>query len=229
MIPTPDWQVLRDLRTWDETAALRGLILDGPEVAASHRRPGQYLKLRLGEREGFMALASAPGQPLQLLVKRGPPLADALACVAVGATVDSSLAQGAGFPLDEARGRDLLLFAAGSGIAPLRAGVQAVLGERRAFGRVSLFYGQRTPEEVAYRGEAATWAAGGIELHPVISQPPPGSWSGARGHVQEAFLQSAVPVAEAVAFLCGMKAMVAGVKAALGQRGLPPERLFLNA
>lgn len=228
MTPSTDWQVLRLLRAWDETAALRGVILDGPEVAASHHRPGQYLKLRVDEREGFLALASAPGQPLQLLVKRGPPLAEALAGLAAGATVHSSLALGAGFPLDEARGRDLLLFAAGSGIAPLRAVVQAVLAERRAFGRVSLFYGQRLPEEVAYRGEAGAWAAGGIELHPVISQPPPGSWSGARGHVQEAFLRSGLPVGEAVAFVCGMRAMVAEVKATLGERGLPPERVFLN-
>ncbi len=215
-------------KAWDETPALRALRLAAPpELARSHARAGQYLKVRSDGRDGIFALASAPGRPLELLVKRGAPAADALAGLGAGAALEVSDVLGPGFPVEEAAGRDLLLFAAGSGITPIRAVVQRVLDGRARFGRVMLFYGQRQPGDFAYAGERAAWAAAEVELVPVVSGGA-AEWAGARGHVQEALLAARPSVERASAFLCGMKAMVAGVTAALGSLGLARERIHLN-
>ncbi|MSP58866.1 MAG: oxidoreductase [Myxococcales bacterium] len=214
---------------WDETADLRGLRLDvAPEVLGSHRRSGQYLTLRVGAQEGFFALASAPGQSTELLVKRGSAIGDAVAALAEGTEVETSEVEGKGYPIEESAGGDLLLFAAGSGITPIRAAIRQLLATRERFGRVLLFYGQRRPGDFAYRTEHADWAQAGIELVPVVSRPDGAEWSGATGHVQDAVLAVRPSVERATALLCGMKGMVSGVTAALGTLGLPRERVFLN-
>ena len=223
---------------WDETAALHGLTLAlPPELARLHQAPGQVVKLRGAAGEGYFAIASAPspnasaGERIDLLLKRGAPVADALlAAATVGARLETSPPFGRGFPLDEARGRELLLFAAGSGISPIRALVQAVLAERERYGRVALFYGQRGHEEFAYLREQVEWARAGVHVVLCASKPNQ-TWEGPRGYVQEvaeslSWLE--IDPSRAVAFLCGMKPMVSGVREVLERAGVGAGRVFLN-
>jgi len=221
---------------WDETRALYGLTLAlPPELARLHQAPGQVVKLRSPAGEGFFAIASAPSVSgdghIDLLLKRGAPVADSLLAAAkVGARLEVSGPFGRGFPIYEARGRELLLFAAGSGISPIRSLVQSVLAARASYGRVALFYGQRGHEEFAYRDEQAEWARAGV--HVVLCASRPGEeWSGARGYVQdvaESLSWLEIDPSGAVAFLCGMKAMVNGVREVLSRAGVDADRVFLN-
>jgi NAD(P)H-flavin reductase len=216
---------------WDETPYLRGLRLeiDVPAGAPStHRAPGQYVKLRAGDQEGYFALANPPGSPAELLVKRGGAVGDALAGLGGGARIEVSDAQGRGYPVDESAGRDLLLFAAGSGITPIRAVIAHVAGLRTRYGHVTLFYGHRRPDEFAYRGELGAWTQANVDVVHVVSQPDGSGWSGATGHVQDVLLSAHPSTERAVAFVCGMKPMVAAVTDALASLGLPKERVHLN-
>lgn len=213
---------------WDETRELRGLRLEvGADVRATHRLAGQYLKVRAGDKEGLLALATAPGRPPELLVKRGAPLGDALAALEPGAPVAISDAQGKGFPVEESAGRDLLLFAAGSGITPIHAVLELVMSERARFGEVLLFYGHRAPGDFAYATTHDAWTRSGVELVKIVSRPDE-TWRGVIGHVQDALLARRPSVTRASAFLCGMKPMVTGVTDALTSLGMAKERVFLN-
>lgn len=218
--------------TWDETRLLRALRLRlAPEAAASYVRAGQFLKVRLpGEKEGaFFAIASGPdGDRIELLVKRGEGLPDELVALPEGALLETTAAMGEGFPLEQNRGNDVLLFATGSGIAPIRAALHSILRERERWGAVDLFFGVRAPDDFPYEAELATLEARGVRLHRAISQLP----DCAPGHgryVQERF-RNALPRVDrgAVAFLCGLKGMIDGVTEALLEAGLPPERIHLN-
>ena len=122
MLGPGDFESVQVLDAWDETAAFRGVrVALPPALARAHERPGQLVKARTDAGETYFALASAPdpGATAELLVKRGGNIADALvAAAAPGRTVALTRPFGAGFPMDEAEGRDVLLFAAGSGIGP---------------------------------------------------------------------------------------------------------------
>src|SRR5215208_4268573 len=176
------------LDAWDETAAFRGVRLAlPPALAHAHERPGQVVKVRAGAGEAFFALASAPdpGATAELLVKRGGKVSDALVAAAVpGRTVELTRPFGAGFDVQDAEGRDVLLFAAGSAIAPIRALVQHVMGHRNRFGRVTLFYGQRRGAEFAYRAEHVEWERRGIRVV-LCPSGAEDAWPGVRGRVQE--------------------------------------------
>jgi ferredoxin-NADP reductase len=206
----------RVTRSWAESETLRGLAFTQAEVSHGHARPGQFVRVAIGTVEKPFALASEPGAPeLELLYK-----ADALPHVAAGQAMRVGVPQGKGFPVLEHQDQHLILCAAGTGIAPLRALVRTVLPIRERFGQIVFFYGQRTMTHFAYASEHAAWAAHGIELHLVASE--------AGRRLQEAVKATRFPVADACAYLCGMKALVTDLGHILEAMGLPRDRVFLN-
>lgn len=224
----------RVVDAWNETPTLVGVRLEMPlRFARAHERPGQVVKLGTADGESYFALASAPSlEPrADLLLKRGGKVADAaIAAARPGATLELTAPFGKGFPWEEARGRDVLLFAAGAGIAPIRALVQHLAADRGAFGRVTLFYGQRHGSEFAYVREHLEWERSGVRVVLCPSKADD-AWPGVRGRVQEVARALAFGGAEpgrSVAYVCGMTAMVADVKATLSEAGVSPARIHLN-
>ena len=222
------------LASWDETAAFRSVRLElPPALAAAHVLPGQIVKIRSDVGEGFFALASAPAPSgnVELLVKRGGKVADAIVARAQpGALLETTPPFGSGFPIHEAEGRDVLLFAAGSAIGPIRALVQHLVSLRDRFGRVTLFYGQRHGAEFAYRGEHLGWERRGVRVV-LCPSGADDAWPGVRGRVQQVAASVAfggAPPGEAVAFVSGMTGMVDDVRRTLASAGIPPERVHAN-
>ncbi len=221
------------LDAWDETAMLRAIRLELGRLGENHRGPGQVVKVRTPAGEGYFALASAPApdRRADLLAKRGGRIADAaVAAAAPGGALELSAPFGKGFPVAEAEGRDVLLFAAGSGIAPIRSLVQHLLGRRERFGRVTLFYGQRRGADFAYRREHPAWERGGVRVVLCPSREDD-AWEGVRGYVQEVARTLAFggsSPGDSVAFVSGMHAMVDDVRAVLGRAGVPPARVHVN-
>jgi NAD(P)H-flavin reductase len=228
----PEYHAVRVAEAWDETDELRGVRLDFGALGASHKRPGQLVKLIApGHKEGYFALANAPraDHTGELLLKRGKPLADALIAEAQpGAAVQATAPFGGGFPVESAVGREVLLFANGSGITPIRSLLQWLL--ERPHGHVALYYGQRSERDFAYVPEHAAWAAAGVHLVLCPSQPSP-AWTGPRGYVQTVARElrlHEISTENAVAFLSGMPSMIDGVRHELARFGMPAERTFLN-
>jgi NAD(P)H-flavin reductase len=216
----------------DETHTLRALTLDGAAVAALHLTPGQVVKVKNAAGEGYFALANAPGTGrLDLLVRRGGAVGDELIAGAKpGGEVQATAPFGRGFPVAEGRDRDVLLFAAGSGISPMRALVQHITAARDGFGRVVLFYGERADHDFAYAAEREHWTARGVQVVLCASRPS-AEWAGPKGYVQDVAKKlefAAVDAGGAVAYLCGMKGMVSSVRDTLASHGLPVERTYLN-
>jgi NAD(P)H-flavin reductase len=219
---------------WDETPSLRALRLQlPPPVAGAHHRPGQVVKVKVPPGEGYFALATAPAADgrVELLVKRGAPVADAVVSAArPGAALQMTAPFGHGFPLEAALGRDVLLFAAGSGMAPIRSLVQSLIARRDEVDRVVLFYGQRRGAEFAYRSEHLGWERRGVRVV-LCPSAEDDTWPGVRGRVQEAARAldwgGARPT-QASAFLSGMSPMVSDVRAALAAAGAAPEHVHVN-
>lgn len=235
MLGPSDYAAVPVLDAWDETPSFRGIRLAlPPALAREHVRPGQVVKVRApGVGEGFFALASAPdpGGTAELLVKRGGRVADAaIAAARPRGALELTRPFGNGFPVEEAEGRDVLLFAAGSAIGPIRALVQHVIAHRNRFGRATLFYGQRHGAEFAYRPEHLGWERRGVRVV-LCPSGEDDAWVGLRGHVQEVARSLAfggVAPADAVAYVAGMTAMVEDVRKTLATDGIPPERVHAN-
>jgi len=211
----------RVTRSWGASDLLRGLAFVADEVQRRHHHPGQYLRVRLAGEDNPYALASEPGAPaLELLFKQETELTAAMATLAAGDTIQVGVPQGKGFPVENDAGRDLILCAAGTGIAPLRAVVRTILPVRARYGEVTMYYGQRTRSHFAYLDEMDAWRAAGITVHLVASD------AGLR--VQDAVAANPPATAHAVAYVCGMKSMIADLNKVFSALGLPRERILLN-
>jgi len=229
-----NYERVQVLEAHDETAALRAIRIQlGKEQAAGHSIPGQVVKVRTPPGEGYFALASAPSPDgrADLLMKRGGRIADAaIEAGQAGGSLELSHPFGKGFPVREAEGKDVLLFAAGSAIAPIRALIQHLLAHRVLFNRLTLFYGQRRGADFAFRREYADWERGGLRVV-LCPSAEADAWPGVRGRVQEvarALAFGGAPPGETVAFVCGMGPMVDDVRATLAAAGVPPERVHVN-
>jgi NAD(P)H-flavin reductase len=219
---------------WDETASLRAIRLQLPQpLAAQHAVAGQVVKVKAGPGEGYFALSSAPdpGGRAELLLKRGHPVADAVVAAAQpGADLVLTAPFGHGFPIEKALGHDVLLFAAGSAIAPIRALLQALLRRRDEVDRIVLFYGQRHGDDFAYRGEHLAWERRGVRLV-LCPSAADDAWDGVRGRVATVARTlgfGGARLDQATTFVSGMSAMVADVKETLAEAGLPPGRVHVN-
>jgi NAD(P)H-flavin reductase len=230
-----DWHPTTVADIFPATEDLTELILDigGTPLVGTHRTPGQYVRLALPEQpelgESPFAIASAPqpfGTRWEFLLKGGSPLVDTLMRLQPGARVSSQRPEGRGFPLSRARGKNLLLFATGSGISPIRSVIESVRAERSAYRRVKLYFGVRTPQSFAYEDELRHWEAWGSRVVRTVSQPGASGWQGLTGYVQGHLGEEKVD--DTVAFVCGQSGMVQEVIDALRVRGLPREAIHLN-
>ncbi len=202
------------------------LSLEVPQsVAHSFTTPGQYHLLEVdGMEPKPFAIASAPGtRHFEYLVRRGFGVADALA--SPGVQVRAGNAEGPGFPLEASRGRDLLLVATGTGVAPMRSVLQVVRARRSEWGRVVFVLGGRHPHDFGWQAEWPRWEADGVEVRRSALAGGPG-WSGPVGNALDLLPESGLE--KASVFLVGTDQLVAEVKETLAHRGVDPRHVHLN-
>jgi anaerobic sulfite reductase subunit B len=134
---------------------------------------------------------------------------------------------GNSWPLDAARGADVVVMAGGVGLAPLRETVRHLLAHRADYGDVVLLYGSRTPPTLLYRREIDRWRRQGLTAELIVDAAAPG-WDGQVGFVTELIQAAPFDADSAVAMVCGPEVMMTHCARGLLDRGLPAERLYVS-
>ncbi len=195
--------------------------------------PGQYVEVLLpgGLRRSF-SIANLPEESrhLELHVRRRSGGAFAQRC-AVASAVGTLLAVEGPYGAFTFRpsSRTVIALAAGTGLAPLHALLRRALA-RRSAPAIRLYWGVRGREDLYAHAELDALAGRHPELGyvPVLSAAPP-DWRGRRGWVQHAALEDGVDVGAVDVYASGPPEMVAAVRREFLDRGLPRERLIVEA
>jgi len=221
-------------------SGMRSITVEaGDDILGPYTVPGQFVQIKETEdsKAGFYAIASAPGATpgvCELLIKESEgndwsPGNQWLCGAEAGAELIMSPAMGGGFKVDEKFGdvKDVLLFAAGSGISPIRATIES--GKLDGKG-VKLYYGARSPSLMAYQDKFRDWEAAGVTVVPVLSRAGDEPWEGRAGYVQAALAEDGVAgdATTTGALMCGMKGMAEDVKAALIEAGVDEDKVLTN-
>jgi NAD(P)H-flavin reductase len=135
---------------------------------------------------------------------------------------------GHGWPLEVARGRDVVIVAGGLGLAPLRPLVYQILRNRDHFGRVEIVYGARTPSDLLYYGEIQEWRKRSDLRFQVTVDSADRSWYGDVGVVTSRLPDARFDPSRAIAFVCGPEIMMKFTAQALEARGLSDEAIWLS-
>ncbi|MES1248801.1 MAG: FAD/NAD(P)-binding protein [Actinomycetota bacterium] len=132
------------------------------------------------------------------------------------------------WPLDEARGRDLVLVAGGVGLAPVRPALYHVLAHRSDYERVVLLVGGRSPDDLLFRNELERWRSRfdlSVDVTVDVADP---AYRGRVGVVTKLIPRAPYDPDTAVAFVCGPEAMMWYAAKALVESGIPREQVFVS-
>lgn len=137
---------------------------------------------------------------------------------------------GRGWPVRDARGKNVLVVAGGIGLAPLRGFLLQVWKNRNDFGKVVILYGARTPEDLLFRKELSGWRKKpNTQLLLTVDEVPPRNrWEENRGVVTTLFDRMEVSPDRTLALVCGPEIMIRFVVVGLLQRGYPASNLYLS-
>jgi len=192
-------------------------------------RPSQFVMLSiLGIGEAPISICSSPEihDTFELCVRRVGTLTTALHALGPGQTVWIRGPFGNGMPIESLSGLDLVLVAGGLGLAPLRPLVFWILAHRRAFGRVSLLYGTRTPADILFGRDLARWSDA-IDVATSIDVAPEG-YGGRVGPVTAMIADLALDPACTAAVVIGPPVMYRHALRELGARRVPERRIYLS-
>ena len=135
---------------------------------------------------------------------------------------------GTGWPIEAARGHDVIVAAGGIGLAPLRPVIYHILRNRKQYGRLVVLYGSRSPRDLLYRKELASWARQ-PETQVLVTVDYGGlSWRGHVGVVTTLFKYARLQPAQSIAMACGPEIMMRFVTRELEAHGLKREDIYLS-
>jgi NAD(P)H-flavin reductase len=147
---------------------------------------------------------------------------------------------GRGWPLNETKGRDILLIAGGVGLAPIRPVVQMILNKRDLFNDASLIYGARSEKNILFMNEFDGWEKG-ISLYltvdevlhhfpefPLSKGGSKGGWQYHIGLVTDLLDKIKINPDNTVAFVCGPEIMMRFICRGLIMMGIVPSRIYVS-
>jgi NAD(P)H-flavin reductase len=135
---------------------------------------------------------------------------------------------GSHWPVEDAKGNDVVIVTGGIGLAPLRPALYAILSEREKYGKVVLLYGARTPADILYRQELEQWRARfDLEVHVTVDRAMSG-WRGNVGVVTTLIPKAPFDPLNTHAFVCGPEIMMRFTVMELQKRGVPTDAIFLS-
>ncbi|MEM2082736.1 MAG: FAD/NAD(P)-binding protein [Candidatus Bathyarchaeia archaeon] len=137
---------------------------------------------------------------------------------------------GRGWPMEEAKGRDILIVAGGIGMAPLRPVVELVAKNRRSYGSLEILYGAKTPHDLLFADEFDSWREipDADLLLTVDSVPKEVEWDHGVGVVTTLFDRMRTEPNGSIVMTCGPEIMMKFVVKGLLAMGFQPKDLYLS-
>jgi len=212
-----------------ETAAIKTFCLRPKEPFSF--RTGQFIELTVpGLGEAPFSPSSDPGvkEKIDLTIMKAGRVTSKLHTLERGAAVGIRGPYGKGYPLDEFRGKDIVIVGGGVGLAPLRSLLFSLFSTMDDYNKVILRYGARTSADIVYKSLLPEWAK--IEKLDMVVSVDVGdpSWAGKVGLVTTILDNLPVDLKNTAAIVCGPPIMMKFVTLKLLDLGFPAAGIFLS-
>jgi NAD(P)H-flavin reductase len=194
-------------------------------------KPGQFNMLYpFGIGESAISISGDPAAHRRLVhtVRRVGNVTAALDRLRPGDVVGVRGPFGRPWPLDEAKGGDIVFVAGGIGLAPLRPAITWAISHRDDYRRVVVLIGARTPGDIVFVDEVQEWR-GHFDLEVGVTvDTAHQSWKGPVGVVTQLISGSDFDPADATALVCGPEIMMRFTAAELAKRGVAGEKIHVS-
>ncbi len=228
MLPV-DYRIQRVTQETDDTFTLE-LVPVSPQGKESFA-PGQFNMVYVfGVGEVPISISSDPSKSpaIQHTTRVVGTVTKAMRRLKRGDMVGIRGPFGTSWPVEEARGKDVVIVAGGIGLAPLRPTLYSLMAQREKHRKIVLLYGTRSPEDILYRHELEQWR-GQFDLEVQVTVDRAAStWRGNVGVVTTMIPRAPFDPSNTVAIICGPEVMMRFTVMGLQKRGIPDDRIYLS-
>jgi sulfite reductase subunit B len=133
---------------------------------------------------------------------------------------------GNGYPLEEFKGREIVIVGGGVGLAPLRSLLLSLFSQLNQFKKVLLRYGARTPTDTLYKNLLGKWAKT-IDVLTTVDTADKG-YKGNVGLVTTILKDFPIDTKQAISIVCGPPIMMKFTTLKLLNLGFKPENIYLS-
>lgn len=229
MLPFP--ATITAIRAEAPGIATYTLDFQDPTLRATYRfRPGQFNMLYLpGIGEVAISISSDAAEPQTLLhtIRSAGNVTQAIAHLKVGQALGVRGPYGSAWPMERARGGDVIVVGGGIGLAPLRPAIYHLMRHRTDYGKVTILVGARTPTEQLYPTEYDTWRKQNIEVVVTVDRADE-TWKGRVGVVPMLFYSLRPDPKRTTVLTCGPEIMMRFVVYEALARRIPKDRIYVS-
>ena len=226
--------VIEDIKqqTYD-TVTYRISFKDLGQQGSFAFKPGQFNMVTLfGIGEAPISLSSEPQrrESFDHTVRAVGSLTKALTRLEPGSTVGVRGPYGSAWPMEEAKGKNVLIVAGGIGLAPLRPAITYMFHKRADFGSIEILYGARTPEDMLFTDEFDDWEeqSDARVLLTADTVPQANGWKHNVGVVTTLFDKMRTSPEHSIVLTCGPEIMMRFVVIDLLRRRFAPDQIFVS-
>ncbi len=188
--------------------------------------PGQFMMVSVPHcGEAPISFSSTPTRPgaIDLSVRLVGKLTGALHEMRPGDQVGLRGPYGTPFNMEELKGRNLLFVAGGIGLAPLRGVINYCL-DQGGYGQITLLYGSRSPDDIAFTADIAAWRQKGVDCQLTVDVVTEG-WEGPVG-VVTTLLPGLAIESPRTALVCGPPIMIRFLLLQLSKMGFADREII---
>ncbi len=214
-----------------EIKLLRAEFLNGGGDAFSNYQPGQFAFVSaFGVGEAPFGIASIPGRgsTLEFAVQRLGGVTTELHEMGDGDIVGIRGPLGNWFPMDDFKGKNILVLGGGIGGAPLRPVLQTIFDHRQDYGKLTILWAARNPDLLIFKDEYETWlSAPNTELHLTVDEADE-EWNGEVGLITQLLEKVAPHPENTITITCGPPIMIFFADKTLRNLGFAPEQSYVT-
>ena len=193
--------------------------------------PGQFAEVSVfgvGESPFGFASSSDRGDTIEFAVNRVGTVTEALFRLDVGDQIGVRGPLGKGFPMQEFKGKNILILGGGIGGAPLRPIIQKIFDHRKDYGSVKILWAARSPDLMVFNNEYDEWRAQpDVAMHLTVDTATE-DWQHEEGLIT-ALIEKINPSPEnTVTITCGPPIMIKFTMLTLEKLGFQPKQNWVT-
>jgi NAD(P)H-flavin reductase len=227
----PYWAEITDIEPEAPGIATYWLRFLEPALRKGYTfQPGQFNMLYLpGYGESAISISSDPDnrEVIGHTIRYTGNVTQNISRLKVGDVLGVRGPFGTYWPLEQAKGSDLIISTGGIGLPPLRPLLYYITHHREEYGRVVLLYGARTPKDLQFTNEYDAWEKAGIEAMITVDRGDE-DWNGQVGVVPILFYRMRMDPKKTFVLTCGPEIMIRFVVFEALARRVPSDRIFVS-
>jgi NAD(P)H-flavin reductase len=223
--------IVEKIREAENINTYRLQLLDEQVRQQFRFEAGQFNMVYLfGVGEVAISIVSDPDEPrfLDHTIRAVGRITKAIADLQPGDVLGIRGPFGRGWPLDEARGRDVVIVTGGLGCAPVVGAIEYIFRRRAQYGSVKILHGVKTPQDLLYGERFDAWRRSPDTEVLLTSDQPDKAWKYHIGVVTELFERVSIDPPKSIVLVCGPEIMMRVGVPILIRRGIPATAVYVS-